>query len=186
MHSNPNLTRNLSLDLETGGITPGCGIWQIGCVVLEDPRIQFKATINPKVMFGAPWTVDGNTLKWQQDKNKSNWEAAFDNYDYITISSALRAFADWYKALEVNFNLYLWTKGPHFDIAILDEAYRRTGSPIPWKYNSIRDMRTLQHLFPNVEVPKPDGTHDALVDALWQADIIRACFQAMIDKGMMK
>lgn len=36
----------------------------------------------------------------------------------------------------------VWTRGPHFDIAILDSLYQSMSMRAPWKYNSIRDVRT--------------------------------------------
>lgn len=172
--SKPKL--NLSLDIETTGLKPGCGVWQIGCVAVEMPEHSFCVTVDPIAVLNS-WPMDGTTVKWQQEKNRENWELAHLHFDCQEVITALVSFADWYRGLAANYDIRLWTKGPHFDIAILDAAYDRIGHPSPWKYNSIRDMRTLESLFPDVQVPKPDGAHNALVDAKHQAEVIRACLE---------
>lgn len=176
---------NLSLDIESVGLRPGSGVWQIGCIAIENPELKFYGTLHPTAASSPPFTFDEITIQWQREKNTANWQAAYDLNNYVYARHLLLDFAEGYRNLAANYDIYLWTKGPHFDIALLDEAYRRLGLNAPWKYHSIRDMRTLQHLFPNVQVPKPDGLHDALVDAKYQGEVIKACFEEMINLGMM-
>lgn len=170
---------NLSLDIETVGLRPGSGIWQIGCIAIENPDWLFKATISPTEALKPPFSFEDATVRWQLEKNLENYDKAFYSFSQPDIRSMLLAFGDWYRNLAANHEIFLWTKGPHFDIAILDEAYSRFGLDAPWKYYSIRDMRTLQHLLPNVQVPKPAGLHDALVDAMYQGEVIKKCLENM-------
>jgi hypothetical protein len=67
-----------------------------------------------------------------------------------------------------------FTRGPHFDIAIMDSLFDDFNVTPPWKYYHVRDIRTWLHakgLPDNLKLVKPDGMvpHNALHDAAFDA-----------------
>jgi len=89
------------------------------------------------------------------------------------------------KAVLTSFSRYLtfygaepilWCKGTDFDTKILSHAFKQEGVEVPWKYNAVRDFRTVKKLFPVPSVPNPNA-HHALGDALHQAAELKAIAQ---------
>ena len=67
----------------------------------------------------------------------------------------------------------VWSQGANFDICILDHMFRHVGLTSPWKYNAVRDTRTLYDYIPENAWPVRQGTHhNALDDAKYQAECV--------------
>ena len=64
----------------------------------------------------------------------------------------------------------IWANGTDFDVTILTHAYKTVlkQSP-PWKYNMVRDCRTIYKVFGGVERPNGSVEHDAVEDCIFQA-----------------
>lgn len=74
---------------------------------------------------------------------------------------------------------HLWTRGPHFDIALMNSLIKDCGARSPWKYYSIRDIRTLlavldkhneaqelkKEMAASGEFVAHDSAHDVAIDA---------------------
>lgn len=74
----------------------------------------------------------------------------------------------------------LWAHGPVFDIGKLEHVSNQYAIDMAWKYNSVRDTRTLYDCFPNMVWPDRSGTaHNALDDARYQAHCVMNCFNQM-------
>lgn len=57
---------------------------------------------------------------------------------------------------------------------VLTNAFNVVGARLPWHYRNNRSLRELRHLYPNVSVPREGTAHNALDDAKWQAQMLRA------------
>jgi len=75
----------------------------------------------------------------------------------------------------------VWSNGPSFDQAILENLYHQYSTEPPWKYNAGRDFRTMRMLAPNVESIKPAVAHDAEADARAQAQMVQKIYAALPD-----
>lgn len=64
----------------------------------------------------------------------------------------------------------VWAQGPTYDMTILEHAYKSLGMPLPWKYYSVRDSRTLFGLVPSLE--KYPASHHALEDCRRQVRLL--------------
>lgn len=85
----------------------------------------------------------------------------------MTLVDGLKAFKLWLSALRAE--PIIWCKGTDFDTAILAHAYAHNRIEIPWKYNNVRDVRTLKKLHPQLTYATNHQPHHALQDAINQA-----------------
>jgi len=163
---------NIMIDLETLGTSVDAAVVAIGATYFDrngpcDDSLgdrTFYAVIDFQSCIDAGLRLDGSTIEWwlrQKDKPR---HAICDSTH--SLKEALEQFS-----LFVERNAFIWGNGSEFDNAILKNAYRAVGLPLPWKYSASRCFRTLRALFPQVEPPEGVGGvhHNALDDALYQA-----------------
>jgi len=87
----------------------------------------------------------------------------------------LRKYARWY------------ARGPHFDIAILEDLFNDHNVASPWKYFKVRCIRTwleCHGLDDNAKLVKPAGmiAHNALHDAAFDAWMMQSVLHTPIDQ----
>lgn len=152
------------VDLETWDTGPSAVILSIGaCIIGADP-IRFDTLyleLNTNTQFLR--TKSEDTMRWWEQQGncpcngRTNWEDALQHLrDYLT---------------RITIKPIIWCKGTDFDVAILTHAYKQLGIDTPWKYNDVRDFRTIKKMFGEsmvvtIENPNP---HNALDDAIFQA-----------------
>jgi exodeoxyribonuclease VIII len=117
--------------------------------------------------------VDGGTIVWWlQQSNEARLALCVGN---VKLREALLTFTDWYGG---DKDVPVWGNGAAFDNVIVRQAYERLYLHAPWSHRADRCFRTLKNLFPGVEPPEQSGTHhNALDDAMWQAEYMRLIFQ---------
>ena len=104
-----------------------------------------------------------------QSQGTIDWWKTQSNYPgqgIRTLPAVLTSFSRDISSLRAE--PIIWCKGTDFDTAILSHAYKQFDMEVPWKYNSVRDFRTMKKLFPVHMVSNPNA-HHALGDALHQA-----------------
>lgn len=188
---------HVMLDLETWGVTPGSDIRSIGACTFDPEKgvvnnfspvggsSQFyAATDNPPIALTTPhfshWddrkyplTRDPKTVEWWSAQS-AEAQAAFA--DPIDLAEALIAFSEWLASIGPKDEIRLWSKGPHFDISILEAAYRCVGFDAPWHYRAPRDMRTIAEAAgltdEEIRALSVGNAHNALDDAISQAMVV--------------
>jgi len=167
------------LDLETLGTAPGCAIVAIGAVHFapEGPgsiiRGQFERRVSTLSNARAGLTIDGKTLEWWMEQSHEAIAATFHG-ERVSVFDALAHFARWVRELgPPDAPLRLWAKSPTFDWAILEAAFLKTATPIPWGFRDFRDQRTLEDVAAQAGYAMPETlpttAHSALSDAYAQA-----------------
>lgn len=160
------------VDIEALGSAPGSAILSIGAVEF-DPHGEgygewFYAGIDPEASIKAGFTVDGDTLRWWAQQNDDARAAAFAGKE--APDSALRQLTMWGNPWN---ETELWAHGATYDPVLLDAAFRKYGWRPPWKYQNVRDTRTLFALVPGyyewVKSQPISKAHHALEDAKAQA-----------------
>jgi DNA polymerase III epsilon subunit-like protein len=150
---------HVMVDLETYATTPDAVILSIGAV---DSKygIQFykEVSLNSQkyVRYIEPKTVEW----WTQQTIPAPVNGTTSIVDVLDdFNRYINGFGQ---------DVLLWCKGTDFDITILYHAMRQYNIVPAWKYNAVRDLRTLIKMFP--EVPKPTNfqPHNALEDAICQ------------------
>lgn len=146
-------------DIETLGTTPGCAVLSIGACTAET---DFYVEIGIESLLLAGLRIEPATLEWWLRQPGSCRRDGTDHR--LPLDEALTAFADFLPR-----DALLWCKGPAFDAAILEAAYRSVGILVPWSYRNLRDLRTALAMLPPVpDLPRNDRLHDALSDARHQ------------------
>ena len=177
-------TLMISLDIETTGIRPGCGILSIGAEAFtlcdKEVRNFFSISIN---QMGRPAELvdDPETMLWWSKQDTYAREYLFNGIH--SYADALKTFSNWIKILsEPRKKKMFWIKGLNFDIPILEYCYSCVGyeSKIPWKYYELMDLRTLIKVHSNIKLPKkPQMAHIAVEDAMYQAECLRCILNAL-------
>ena len=178
-------TLMISLDIETTGITPGCGILSIGAEAFtlgdEDTRSYFSITIN-QAYRPSGLVDDPETMLWWSKQDVYARENSFSGTS--SYESALEDFSTWVNAIsEPRKKRLFWVKGLNFDIPILEYCYSCVGykSKIPWRYYELMDLRTLIEVHSNIKLPKkPSTAHVAVEDAMYQAECLRCILNEIV------
>lgn len=176
------MNTDISFDLETLGVDPGCVITQIGAcafnVARPGGREQFKAFVDPQSCLDLGMTIKWSTIAWwlvQSDAARN----AMVTKETCHISKALDELRRWIAAVSDPKTVRVWGHGATFDISLLEDAYRRCAMPVPWHYRNVRDLRTLRALAPDdlvLAAPSAEtNAHIAVDDAIMQADWIIQC-----------
>jgi hypothetical protein len=81
------------------------------------------------------------------------------------LSKVLLDFQKWYP-----HEADLWGNGAVFDNVILSNAYAACAIDKPWKFWNDKCYRTLKGLYPQIELERTGTHHNALDDAVSQAN----------------
>lgn len=148
------------IDIETLSLTPNAVILSIGAVYL-DSALDFYVEV--AIESQKYRHIEPSTLKWW-----ANQSMPVPLKGLVSIKDALELFSAFITGADE-----FWAKGPQFDFAVLEHAFAEYGISNPWKYNQVRDLRTLKGLYPDkIWAPNP-SEHNALADAKYQAAILQ-------------
>jgi exodeoxyribonuclease VIII len=170
------------IDLETMGLPPAGAIVSIGACMFDLDRCEigpkFKRNINLATAVRDGGVIDAGTVCWWltqgDDARKS---ILIDNYD---IRQVLTEFGEWIAQHSSVKDVRVWGNGAAFDLTVLNSAYRRSDIRTPWSFSRERCFRTVRNMYPAVVYDpeqKGDGAHDALTDAIFQAEHLFAIKQ---------
>lgn len=166
--------KHLMLDLETLGTAVDAVILSVGAVKfdLESDQIDdegFYGSVSIESNLEASRKIDEDTLLWWL-KQPAAAQQVFHE-EKLPLEQVLIDLSDWLGDDE----WIVWAKGPSFDIAILEHAYRSFGLSTPWMHWNTRCVRTYMNLpgAKNVTVPDEGVKHNALSDAYKQVKIVQ-------------
>jgi DNA polymerase III epsilon subunit-like protein len=181
------MNTDISFDLETLGVDPGCVITQIGACAFDadNPAVErhrFNVFVDPQSCLDQGMTIKWSTIAWWLVQPEAARNAMVTK-ETRHISNALDELRRWIAAASDPKSIRVWGHGATFDISLLEDAYRRCGIPVPWFYRNVRDLRTLRALAPDsLVLAAPSGAlnaHVAVDDAIMQADWITQCTAAI-------
>lgn len=185
----------VSIDLETAGLGTNAPIISIGavrfapqpsCQVLHSSRMtmtdhEFHCAVNLK----GQTPIDPDTFYWWLQQSRDAQAAALEGKDGLSLGNALRALWQWLQAdttvvgRQSNFTGELWIRGDR-DSVWLEEAHKREGVAIPYRFRNVRDQRTMVEFAEKrgMVMPHRSGVaHDALEDARYQAECLQMIFE---------
>ena len=175
-------TKEIMIDLETLGTKPDSVILSIAAVKFDafddyESRAISPAelpTLNLLVDIDSQQdrTVDNSTLDWWSKQDPSVQQKVFCPDGRVSFVNAL----DQLHRFVWNSGGRIWAQGTHFDITILEHAYRSLDRPYPWQYWQARDSRTVLDL---VAVSLPNATHDAVADCWRQIVGVQKALSAL-------
>lgn len=164
--------RNISLDLETMGVTSGAPVLAIGAVEFDTEHgvtgRAFYATIGLADAVAHGGKMDADTvLWWLRQSDAARQELTGKTGSTVDV---LQAFTAWVEAGGVpHDHRRVWGNGPRFDCGLLAETYARVGLAPPWPHWGERCFRTVRDLRPDLPVERVGVHHNAHADALTQA-----------------
>ena len=164
--------KNIMLDLETYGTSPGCIVLSIGAVWFDRTALgdTFYQVINLESSRKYALEADPSTLQWwerQSPQAREVIEHAESTEHSLPLKAALQNFHDFVKA---QTSVKVWGNGADFDNPILSHLYRAAGMKQPWTAYNGRCYRTLKNMLSGPKIERA-GTvyHNALGDAVAQA-----------------
>lgn len=178
---------HLMIDLETLGTNPDCVVTQIGVCVFDINvlgLIHWSENYRPdpnEQIFERKRTITWDTFRWWMGQSNDARESMIKNA-MGPMDDCLQMFINdvsmqfGWKDIEG-----VWSHGLTFDVAIMEHLFRQYEIKCPWKYNVLRDTRTIFALVPRMVMRKALVAHDAREDALNQAmNIQKAMFRISI------
>ncbi len=174
--------KHVMVDMETLGTVSDAVILSIGAVrfdldsdEIDDAGFYASVSIESNLALGR--RIQEDTLVWWL-KQPSAAQQVFHEPKQ-TLTSALAEFADWMPP-----DAMLWSNGADFDNAMLAHAYVQQSMERPWLFWNSRCVRTYKGLpgAKNVSVPRIGTHHNALHDALYQAQLVQAIHKTLKGK----
>ena len=174
------MTTAVMLDLETLGTKPDCVIMTLGAVKFDPfdpdrepgPGIYLRMDIEQQLALGR--TVDDSTIEWwarQDDRVRTEaWEGG-ERSSILELKQELNRFLVGVDDI--------WSQGPVFDIAILEDLYRSQNWGFPWHFWQIRDSRTLFKVIGYQLETGRDQAHNALIDCVYQAQSVQEIYKRL-------
>jgi hypothetical protein len=162
---------HIMVDIETLDTENTAVILSIGACGIQPNNLHriFYEELNPETQENR--TVSLSTQQWWKDQASKGISMPSGK---THIKDALNRFAGWIEKCEGT--PIIWCKGTDFDVKILTDAFKQYTIPVPWKYNDVRDARTLLKLHPQITYPTNPVPHHALQDALYQARYLTTIF----------
>lgn len=164
--------KHIMIDIETLGLMPESVILSIGAVCFIPSQTQISEELYIECDPKQPRVIDTDTLAWWTKQS-----IPVPIHGTTTLPEALVQLQFFVKNQKEHPDdvVEIWANGTDFDIAILYHAYRQFNIAPGWKYNSVRDYRTMRKMFPHIPQPAEiPGKHHALKDAIWQANHLSA------------
>lgn len=167
---------HVSVDLETVGLQPNAAIVSVGLAaftLIGGVVKTFYGILNVPQQRDRGRVVDAKTVEWWQRQSPEAREAfnmamtdpARDN-DF-----ELQRITDWFRSIPSLDGV--WGFGADFDNAALQSLFRDYGLCVPWPYKLNRCGRTITSVLPMRRPPNVGTQHNALDDAIYQANTIR-------------
>lgn len=149
--------KDLMLDIETAGRTPGVAIIQIAAVPFdvntgEISNNTFCKSINLQHQFDNKFSFDGETMSWWKKTNPSLFKELSESK--LTYNIVGKEFQDYFKSLPNYKNIRVWGNSNRFDLGLLEGWYKRA---IGFKFKPFwntwleMDCRSISALKPDIK-----------------------------------
>lgn len=175
---------NLMLDFETLGTSPETIVLSLGAVLFDEKNIlkEFYCEFDLQNQIDIKRTMSASTFKWWLSQDKDAQAVFKEGTVKLLIQDFFIKFNDFLNITPRN-KLIAWGNGANFDVAIIEDIYRRYNSigedSIPWKFWNVMCYRTFNKLTDCKKLIEFKGVkHNALDDARYQVQTILAYWMA--------
>lgn len=168
------------LDLETLGTSADSVILSVGAVKfdllsdnIDDAGFYGSASVESNLDAGR--RVNEDTLLWWLKQPAAAQQVFHEEKQ--PLSEVLEDLADWIGTDDWT----IWAKGPSFDVAMMEHAYKQHRMEVPWKFWNVRCVRTFMGLpgAKNIGGDVLGIKHNALSDAYEQAQTIQRIYKKL-------
>ena len=173
---------DIMLDLETLSSAPDAVIVSIGAVTFStsgrpnEIDHRFYTAEKPDYQQNAGAEISGATVQWWAQQSDAA-RAVLNDAGAVYLAVALDEFRKFCAACGERPRV--WGNGANFDNVVLRRAYERMMVPAPWEFRDDRCYRTLKNLRTDIAFEKFGVAHNALDDAIAQAQHAERIFAAM-------
>ena len=160
----------ITYDFETLGTSFNAPVIQIGAVkfnTVGEILDKFYTNINWNDLSKYSFTTDYPTLQWWMETQSEAAKTLFTG-ETMLLKDAFKAFEKWIGKPK---DYYYWTHAT-FDPVIFANTCRVLGMDVFIPFRHQMDIRTLTLLAGRVKVEREGTAHNALDDAILQADYI--------------
>lgn len=172
---------HIMVDIETMDKTPNSAIVSIGAVVFNPAtkelgeRFIKVVDLNDSAKYGS---ISADTVLWWLElATKSRPEFLSD--EAVPLLDALIELDSFISAQAPRNKILVWGNGADFDNVILQNGYEQLDIPVPWNHWNNQHVRTvvlmgqeLLNINPKFTLARPDEAHNALGDAIHQANYV--------------
>lgn len=176
--------RHMMFDLESFSLSNTPVLASIGAVFFDpvdgvESADGFYDVLDMQSQLNAGSSVDMDTILWWLEQEKSAQKALLTPQTPIhSFDKQFRAWIDGQlrKTGHTHRDLRVWGYPATSDNVWIKSMYDTMGLNLPWEYWQNRCMSTVKSLYLNLEVPWTGTAHNALDDALWQAEyMVQLC-----------
>lgn len=131
-----------------------------------------------KIVDGKAWYLDYESDKGHIDPRTVRWwmqqNAAVRDVNLGGKENPFKAAQEIITYLPKGAQV--WANAPQFDCVIMRNWFKRLALPCAWHFRDERDCRTMFEIGRTLgaKVPPKSDSHDALADAVWQAQYVLA------------
>jgi len=168
------MSKWVMFDLETLGVGPHSVVVSIGAArfnEVDEPRDKMALLLDLEEQDSLGRKIDLGTVTWwlKQDQKARDWN--FDTNNRYPVDVALRAFTTFCQGAEL-----FWCRGTTFDVVLLEDLFKQYGMNVPWKFNQVRDVRSLDELDDGGDSLVGVVAHKPLDDCLMQIAQVQRVF----------
>lgn len=181
---------DLMIDIEALGTSPDSIILTIGAQVFDTGQFgwyedkvlnpvsqqHYTPFMNVRVDVDEQYLLnrktDDDTMAWWGKQSPEAITEAFSEENRISLNEALDQLIELAWPCK-----HIWSKGPTYDITILENAMKASKRKLPWKFWSIRDCRTVYSLCPDLNTNL--NGHIALDDCRNQIVLLQESFRLL-------
>ena len=166
--------KHLMIDIETLSNEPNAMILSIGAAFFC-PQLGVTATfheyidVEDSIRFNRH--IAPSTVLWWMGQSDAARQTMIDNQKQSkSLRSVLQRFWEFINEYSFWEELQVWGNGSDFDNVILASSYKALGLSVPWKFYNNRCYRTLKNRHTDIKMNRKGIHHDALADAISQAE----------------
>lgn len=174
---------DIMIDIETMSTLPNAAICSIGAVKFdrfsEDLRLNretFYRRVDMKSCEDLGLDFDKNTKKWWREQGENASKEIFTDDNRHPLQIVLQDLKEFIG--DKKDTIKIWSQGPLFDIVILENAYRKCGIEIPWKFWNCRDTRTVYDVA-KMRYRNNSNAHHALSDCQVQILFLQSALRIL-------
>ncbi len=146
-----------------------------------ESKHSFHALIDLQSCKNVGLDVDNKTIEWWNKQDPTIKKEIFEG-ERKPLREVLENFGKWFYGSEK-----VWSQGASFDIPILEEAMKRSGISIPWKFFNVRDTRTMYDLAGMKSKDLPTGDlHHALEDCKRQVWGVQEAYRRLKNNSLKR
>jgi hypothetical protein len=179
----------LMFDIETLDLIPSAVVLSIGAVRFQrDGTIadRFYRVLDTQTQVDMGRTINPQTVAWWMRQDQDAFDEAFSMVRH-PVELALTEFNEFIGQKYLRADAVrgrgritkFWCNGPSFDGVIMESLYRDFDVTVPWRYNQLRDQRTLGDAagfsFDSFHPVIFGVPHTPIYDCEFQVEVVTEC-----------